>query len=496
MPGSSLALIVASDRYEDPALRKLRGPAKEAEALAATLADPAIGGFQVRTLINQPAHLVTEEIEAFFDARARDDLLLLYFSCHGIKDDGGRLYFASTSTKLNRLAATGISSVFVNERMDESRSRKIVLLLDCCYSGAFARGMVPRATATVDIQERFEGRGRAIITASTAMEYAFETDGDVVSGSGTPSLFSKAVLDGLRTGDADLDGDGLVSVDELYDYVFRIVRETTPDQTPSMIGNVQGELYLARSPRNRAADAGVALEPTASAQPMPSRPLATGAPVPPAESAPAATPDAADRPESPGGVPGLWPLLRERRALTASVVVAAVVLVLVAFLLSNRSTGAAPTSATGPSPSSSGAPSTPSPSSSAGPVVTGGVLSQGKVRLADPTTGLDLATGQTVGVFQSQLAWNGPARLLSVFDETTLGAVVLGGVDFAGVTPAQLASASYRRGADNPPLSPADLPPGRVLAVHVADQDYAKVTVVQYGSNDDLTLHWVSYRTG
>src|SRR5687767_992636 len=151
----SFALIVASDRYDDPALRQLRGPAKEAEALATTLADPAIGGFQVRTLVNQAAHLVTEQIEAFFDDRLRDDLLLLYLSCHGIKDDSGRLYFASTSTKLNRLAATGISSVFVNERMDQSRSRKIVLLLDCCYSGAFARGMVPRASETVDIQERF-----------------------------------------------------------------------------------------------------------------------------------------------------------------------------------------------------------------------------------------------------------------------------------------------------------------------------------------------------
>ena len=456
----SFALIVASDRYDDPALRQLRGPAKEAEALATTLADPAIGGFQVRTLVNQAAHLVTEEIEAFFDDRLRDDLLLLYLSCHGIKDDSGRLYFASTSTKLNRLAATGISSVFVNERMDQSRSRKIVLLLDCCYSGAFARGMVPRASETVDIQERFEGRGRAVVTASTAMEYAFETDSGSVSGSGTPSLFTRAVLDGLRTGDADLDGDGRVSVDELYDYVFRIVREATPDQTPSMIGNLQGELYIARSPR-------------------------TGPGPPAARSDPAPSPSRS--------MP--WAPLRGRTALAVAAASAlCLLIVLVAVLLSRPSATDTDPSNTADGVTPGGSQSPPTATVSTSPALTDGVLSQGETRLADPTTGLDLQSGQVVSLLVSQLAWNGSAELLFVFDETTLGAVVLADGRFADVTPAQLAAASYRRGDANPPLSPADLPPAAVLAVHLADGQYAKVTVVRYEPGGDLLLRWVAYR--
>jgi hypothetical protein len=468
----SFALIVASDRYDDPALRQLRGPAKEAEALATTLADPAIGGFQVRTLVNQAAHLVTEEIEAFFDDRLRDDLLLLYLSCHGIKDDSGRLYFASTSTKLNRLAATGISSVFVNERMDQSRSRKIVLLLDCCYSGAFARGMVPRASETVDIQERFEGRGRAVVTASTAMEYAFETDSGSVSGSGTPSLFTRAVLDGLRTGDADLDGDGRVSVDELYDYVFRIVREATPDQTPSMIGNLQGELYIARSPRTG-----------------PGPPAARGDPA----AAPARTTTPRE-PEPAGRPTGPWAPLRGRTALAVAAASAlCLLIVLVAVLLSRPSATDTDPSNTADGVSPGGSQSPPTATVSTSPALTDGVLSQGETRLADPTTGLDLQSGRVVDLFASQLAWNGSAQLLFVFDETTLGAVVLGDRRFDDVTPAQLAAASYRQGDANPPLSPADLPPAAVLAVHLADGQYAKVTVVRYEPGGDLLLRWVAY---
>ncbi len=252
MAGASLALIVASDRYDDPGLQRLRGPVRDAEALARILADPAIGGFEVRTLVNQPTFVVCEEIEGFFADRRRDDLLLVYFSCHGVKDDSGRLYFAGSNTKLRRLAATAVSSVFVNEQMDQSRSRKIVLLLDCCYSGAFARGMTARAGAGVDVRERFEGRGRVVITASTAMEYAFELDGDRLSGEGIPSVFTSAVVGGLQSGAADLDGDGKISVDELYDYVFQQVQDAAPHQTPSMMSNVQGELYIAQSRRKLA----------------------------------------------------------------------------------------------------------------------------------------------------------------------------------------------------------------------------------------------------
>jgi hypothetical protein len=248
MPNRSRALIVASDRYDDPGLKQLRSPARDIRALERVLADPAIGDFDVKTLFNEPAHVVNLSVEDFFADRGTDDLLLLYFSCHGVKDDGGRLYFATANTQLRRLGATAVSSAFVNEQMDSSRSRKIMLFLDCCYSGAFFRGMTPRAGAGIDINERFEGRGRAVITASTAMEYAFEPD-DTLVGEGRPSIFTEALVRGLETGEADQDEDGRVSVDELYDYVFDQVRRATPSQTPSKLINVQGALYIARSNR-------------------------------------------------------------------------------------------------------------------------------------------------------------------------------------------------------------------------------------------------------
>jgi hypothetical protein len=247
MAGSKAALLVATAEYGDPAFRRLRTPGHDVEALTRVLADPTIGGMDVHALVNQPGQVVEEEIEGFFADRKPDDLLVLYLSCHGVKDQDGRLYFAAKDTRMQRLAASGISSTFVNEQMGNSRSRRVVLLLDCCYSGAFARGFATRSGQGVELKERFQGRGRVVITASSAMEYAFEA-GQLTSQSGQPSIFTAAVVQGLATGEADRDGDGRISVDELYDFVFDRVRQATPNQRPGIFSDVQGALYIAQNP--------------------------------------------------------------------------------------------------------------------------------------------------------------------------------------------------------------------------------------------------------
>src|SRR5919204_394754 len=66
---------------------------------------------------------------------------------------------------------------------------------------------------------------------------------------GEPSIFTSAVVQGLRMGEADRDGDQQVSVDELYDFVYEQVRRRTPNQTPGKWSNVEGALFVARNPR-------------------------------------------------------------------------------------------------------------------------------------------------------------------------------------------------------------------------------------------------------
>jgi hypothetical protein len=246
--GRSYALLIATDRYEDPALGQLRSPSHDAEELAKVLRDPAVGGFDTATLINKPTQLLLEEIEGFFADRHRADLLVFYASCHGVKNPSGRLYFVASTTKLNLLASTGISAEFLYEQVDRCRARRILVLLDCCYSGSYAKGHLPKAGEQVGIGLH-EGQGRAAISSSTAEEYSFEEGTGKVPGKAGPSFFTAALVKGLGTGAADVDGDGLVSVDDLYAYVKAQVSETIRNQTPELKwGDIRGDFIIARNP--------------------------------------------------------------------------------------------------------------------------------------------------------------------------------------------------------------------------------------------------------
>ena len=174
----------------------------------------------------------------------------------GSKDAAGELHLAARNTSPNRLVSTAIDATRVNQLIRTSRAGSVVLFLDCCYGGAFERGMVARAAGTVEVQGTFDqkslgsGRGRVVITASSAVQYAFEgrdlTEGGLIE----PSVFTGAIVDGIRDGLADRDGDGYVGLAELYDYVYERVRSRTPHQTPSKWEyGLQGELVISRSPR-------------------------------------------------------------------------------------------------------------------------------------------------------------------------------------------------------------------------------------------------------
>jgi hypothetical protein len=237
MAGARSALIVATYEYDDPDLPDLRAPGHDADALAAVLKDPAIGGYQVQTVINNDAHNIQVAVGKCFQGRRSGNLLLLHFSCHGIKDQTGELYFAAKNTQRKLVEASAVPSSFVRKVMDGCGSRRIVLLLDCCFSGAFGR--VTRDAGLLDVNDRLGGRGRAVITASSAVQ----TAADAESG---PSPFTRALVTGLRTGEADRNLDGWISLDELYAYVHDEVLKANPGQEPTKsVQDAMGELYIA-----------------------------------------------------------------------------------------------------------------------------------------------------------------------------------------------------------------------------------------------------------
>ena len=244
-----LALIIGNSQYDDAGLARLAAPDVDVRALAEVLSTPGIGAFdEVVPLLNEGLATVRRAIARFFDAKHRDDLLMLYFSGHGVRDEQGHLYLAVRDTERAILAGTAIEASYVTTRMDRSASKRLVLVLDCCHSGAFGYGAKAAQGATVGTATAFEGtgRGRVVLTATDSTQYAWE--GDQVLGEVENSLFTHYMIEGLRTGAADRDEDGLITIDELYDYVYEHVLNDTPKQTPGKWAfGQQGEIVIAHN---------------------------------------------------------------------------------------------------------------------------------------------------------------------------------------------------------------------------------------------------------
>ncbi|MBQ0826095.1 caspase, EACC1-associated type [Streptomyces tagetis] len=247
--GTRRALLIGTGTYDHPELSALRSPEVDCTRLEALLGDTRIGAFEVRTLIDADRSTVEQAIADLFLGARGDDVRLLYLSGHGVQSPlGGKLHFALRETNPNRPDFTTISATSLHEIMDECRARSIVVILDCCYSGLFLPGA--KGDASPRFAEALAGRGRVIITAGTRAQAAWEGP-HLDTGTPAPSLFTGTLIDGISTGTADLDGDGVVGLQELYRFACERLHHEGAAQTPCLGGEVHYDIALAKVRRKR-----------------------------------------------------------------------------------------------------------------------------------------------------------------------------------------------------------------------------------------------------
>lgn len=226
-----VALLIGTGSYTE-GFKSLPAASKDVEAIAAVLSNPDMGGFdQVQPLIDQPHTTLSETIETWFRERQKDDLALLYISGHGIKDAQSDLYFAACNTRKQKeelVRSTAVAASFVRDRIRESRAKRQIIILDCCFSGAFG-DLLARDDDTINLEALLGAEGRVVLTSSSSIQYSFEQR------DGTLSIYTRYLVEGIRTGAADMDGDGAISVQELHHYASRKVQEESPAMTPKII---------------------------------------------------------------------------------------------------------------------------------------------------------------------------------------------------------------------------------------------------------------------
>lgn len=228
---NKVALLIGVSEYE-PGFIPLLGAVKDVDAIQRVLANPEMGGFaetDITVLKNPQRQDMEDAIYRLYADRHRDDLVLFYFSGHGIKDERGNLYLSTRITRKQNgklVKPSAVAASFLHESINDSRSQRQVVILDCCFSGAIAQGMTVRDDDTVNLQEQLGGKGRAILTSSTSTQYSFEQIGSELS------IYTRYLVEGIETGAADHDEDGWISVDGLHEYASIKVQEEAPAMTP------------------------------------------------------------------------------------------------------------------------------------------------------------------------------------------------------------------------------------------------------------------------
>ena len=262
--GERWAVVVGIDAYDNTSIAPARYAVADAEAMYQMLIGPM--GFKldhVVLLIDQAARKPTLNnikwaLGTFLGRVAkRDDLVLIYFAGHGgvevdqrgLERDGLAKYLIPSDADPDDLYTTALPMDELQTIFGRIEAERVVVFLDASYSGAAGgRTFASRKPRSGSVDDLFlerltRSKGRAIIASSRSSEASI-AGADLRHG-----FFTYYLLEGLK-GAADLDRDGIVSLQELYEYVERQVlrksRAVGGNQHPVMKGVLEGVLPLNR----------------------------------------------------------------------------------------------------------------------------------------------------------------------------------------------------------------------------------------------------------
>lgn len=205
----------------------------DVEALGKVLLHPDLGGFSEIKPVLDPDRLEMEEaIEEFFRKCSSSDLAVLFFSGAGIRDERGKTYFATKSTRRNcdgdLIRATAVSAGSLQDILTGSRAHRQVMILECGFAESAHPGLMEYPPAPY-LRSQLAGQGRVILLGSGAGTLP-------TNGSATHlSPYTHFLVQGITTGEADQNHDGEVSVQELHDYASLRVQAALPHVHPEMI---------------------------------------------------------------------------------------------------------------------------------------------------------------------------------------------------------------------------------------------------------------------
>ena len=251
-PPRSWAVVVGVSQYPKlAASQQLRFTERDAESIYTILISPEGGAFKaenVHVLTGAKATLagLRHEIDEWLPSVAQpQDRVLIYFAGHGFVNEG-QGYLAPYDIDPAKIKSTAYPMRELGEVVaNKIHARWKILLTDACHSGAIS------PEESQNLNNTLAGLSTSLfsLTASRDRERSFE-DPTLDGGHG---VFTYYVVQGME-GRADTSHDGVVTADELAEYVHTQVREYTKgEQNPtSDRGSFDSAMQLSYVPANAA----------------------------------------------------------------------------------------------------------------------------------------------------------------------------------------------------------------------------------------------------
>jgi hypothetical protein len=239
------ALLIGNWEYDqnDPRLQPLRGPRHNLTKLTEALSDPNFGllagaeeQIQVRT--NLRATEISTALRRFVTESGTDDHLIIYYTGHGIfLRDTSELGLCGVDARDEDVEdlsfRTSLLKTWMGNR--QARARSQILVLDCCYAGAFIGGQMGGTDIAAEDLEQSLGSGIGVLSAGPREPVPDAPEDE-------PTPFTKALVDVML--DASLDRSDFLSLEDAY----RALQDYQPRLVPQPVHNPgpRGRLPLAR----------------------------------------------------------------------------------------------------------------------------------------------------------------------------------------------------------------------------------------------------------
>lgn len=232
------SVIIGVGRYQH--MQTLKYTDDDAYRMYAFLKSPeggAIPDNQIAVLIDEDAtrSKILRTMKQVFLKADENDVVMLYFSGHGLEGS----FVPSDYNGYNNL----VKHSEVTEIFKQSKAKHRIVFADACHSGSM---LAMRSTTKVqDTIDKYYGAftnirgGTALLLSSKSEETSLEDSGL------RQGVFSHFLMKGLK-GEADKNNNKVVTILELYNYVYsKVTSYTVNAQTPNLSGNYDKKMPVA-----------------------------------------------------------------------------------------------------------------------------------------------------------------------------------------------------------------------------------------------------------